>query len=85
MKLSREGRRCEAGEEYSFSDCVNTRLALMAGCQTIWTNFTGIPTCSNWTQLNGYISLYVDFMVSREEKQLLNETKCLGGFWETVI
>ena len=56
----------------------------MAGCQTVWTNFPGIPTCSDLSQLNNYITTYLTFMVSKEETQLINETQCLGWFRKSL-
>ena len=57
-RLNRASRPCEESKDYSLADCINQAMAQQIGCQSFWSNFSGIPICQNWTSLKNYIMSY---------------------------
>ena len=77
MKLNRAESPCEMSEEYSFTDCINRKIAGNVGCQTFWTNFTGLAQCRNMSSIERYIREYYHHSFYMEDTELKWSTGCL--------
>ena len=64
------------GRGYNYATCVTTKIARTVGCQSFWTNLTGIPTCSDLQSYGKYMTEY-ERIAHLEKNQLLAETGCL--------
>ena len=76
MKLDRAESPCEMSEDYSFTDCINRRIALNVGCQTFWTNFPGLARCRNMSSIQRYISEYFRHSFHMEDTEIKLSTDC---------
>ena len=76
MKLNRAESPCELSEDYSFTDCINRKIALNVGCQTFWSNFTGLAQCRNMASLERYISEHFQHSFYMEDTELKLRTGC---------
>ena len=61
---------------HNYATCINVWIAKSVGCQSFWSNFTGIPVCSDIDQYNSYTSEY-DRVIGMEKNELLATTGCL--------
>ena len=67
---------CLESRHYSYSSCLNRKIVQHVGCQSFWTNFSGIPFCSDLSQYFRYLEEYNN-IVSLEKNKLLTKTGCL--------
>ena len=74
--INREESPCESSEDYIFGDCVNEKVARDVGCQTFWTNFTDLDTCSDEASIVRLINRHVQIQ-EMERNKLEKLTGCL--------
>ena len=76
MNLNTERSPCLESTNYNYANCINSRVAQSVGCQSFWSNLTGFPVCSDFTQYSRYAEEYERFL-SLEKNQLLAESGCV--------
>ena len=75
-KLNRASSRCEESEDYKYSDCLNRKMASLAGCQTFSTNFSDLSKCSTYEEYTNFSSVYEHFN-NLEKNDLQTQSGCL--------
>ena len=75
IRLNRAESPCKEAEDYRFADCIMVAVASQVGCQSFWSNYPGLPTCSNVEQI---ISLMRNFkgLMMREKYNLTRLSGC---------
>ena len=76
MNLNTERSPCRDSTNYNYASCINSRVAESVGCQSFWSNLTGFPVCSDYTQYHRYAEEY-ERLLSLEKNQLLAESGCV--------
>ena len=76
MKLDRAESPCEKCEDYSFTDCINRKIASTVGCQTFWTNFTGLGRCRDMASIQRYLTEYYRHSFYMEDTEIKLRTGC---------
>ena len=76
MNLNTERSPCRDSTNYNYARCINSQVAKSVGCQSFWSNLTGFPVCSDYTQYHRYAEEYERFL-SLEKNQLLAESGCV--------
>ena len=62
VRLNRVKSPCEEDEDYSFADCIGVTVASKVGCQSFWSNYPGLPTCSNLEQILSLMENFIEIM-----------------------
>ena len=75
IRLNRAESPCEEAEDYRFADCIMVAVASQVGCQSFWSNYPGLPTCSSLKQI---INLMENFqeMMTMEKYNLTRVSGC---------
>ena len=76
ITLNTEHSPCQESEHYSYASCINRKVSQTIGCQSFWTNYSGVPVCSDLEQYSRYVDEY-DRLVNLEKNKLRQETGCL--------
>ena len=74
--LNTEQSPCLESEDYSYASCINRKVSETIGCRSFWTNYSGVPVCSDLEQYSRYVDEY-DRLVNLEKNKLRQETGCL--------
>ena len=75
VSINREESPCQSSEDYKFGDCIGEKVARDVGCQTFWTNWTGIPTCDSEENILENINRHLH-MQEMEKNELGRLTGC---------
>ena len=74
--MNHKSSPCTNMAGHNYATCINVWIAKSVGCQSFWSNYTGIPVCSDIDQYNSYTSEY-DRVIGMEKNELLATTGCL--------
>ena len=74
--LDRPTSRCEASEDYKFGDCLRETIVREVGCQTFWSNYSDIRTCTTQKEVLQYHEKYGQ-LLNLERSLILERTGCL--------
>ena len=76
ITLNTEHSPCLESEHYSYASCINRKVSQTVGCRSFWTNYSGVPVCSDLEQYFHYVDEY-DRLLSLEKNKLRLESGCL--------
>ena len=75
VRLNRVESPCEEAEDYRFADCIMHSVASKVGCQSFWSNYSGLPTCSNLEQIISLMENFQDIL-ARDKYNLTRVSGC---------
>ena len=64
VRLNRDESPCEEDEDYGFADCIMLSVASKVGCQSFWSNYPGLPTCSNLEQILSLMEIFQEMTIT---------------------
>ena len=78
--MNRENNVCETSKNYSFLNCIYTKIIFAVGCKPIWLDFLEMKTdfkfCNDTPKIHQF-SERLGLSLTMDERLLFDEFKCL--------